>query len=225
MIYDFHTHSSLSDGSLSPVELIRRAHVRDYKAIGITDHVGVGYLDRLIREVTEDCALATQQWDIIAIPGVELTHLPPLTICEAAQHAKELGARLVIVHGESIVEPVEEGTNAAAVQCPYVDILAHPGLITPEEANLAAANGVFLEISARKGHSLTNGHVCHLARLAGAKLLVNSDAHGPADLLRHVFASQIAQGAGLSEDESTAVLTTNALVLLERLSLPFSSSH
>ena len=220
MVYDFHTHSALSDGSLSPIELIRRAQVRNYKAIAITDHAGVGYLERIIKEIAEDCALARQHWDIIAIPGVELTHLPPPAICEAAKRAKELGAWLVVVHGESIVEPVEKGTNSAALRCPYVDILAHPGLLTLEEAELAAANGIFLEISARKGHSLTNGHVAQLARLTGAKLLLNSDAHNPSDLLSPDRVHQIAQGAGLNEEESVEVLTINACALLEKLPLP-----
>jgi predicted metal-dependent phosphoesterase TrpH len=44
-MYDFHTHTFLSDGVLSPIELIRRALVRGYKAIGVTDHVGVGNLE------------------------------------------------------------------------------------------------------------------------------------------------------------------------------------
>ena len=220
MVYDFHTHSALSDGSLSPIELIRRAQVRNYKAIAITDHVGFGYLERIIKEIADDCALARQHWDIIAIPGVELTHLPPAAICEAAKRAKELGAWLVVVHGESIIEPVEKGTNSAALRCPYVDILAHPGLLTLEEAELAATNSIFLEISARKGHSLTNGHIAQLARLTGAKLLLNSDAHNPSDLLSPDLVRQIAQGAGLNEEESVEVLTINACALLEKLPLP-----
>lgn len=223
MVYDFHTHSSLSDGSLSPLELIRRAHTRGYKAIAITDHVAVGYLDRIIKEVARDCALARKYWDIVAIPGVELTHIPPAAICETAKRAKELGAWLVVVHGESIVEPVESGTNAAALQCPHVDILAHPGLLTLEEARLAAANGVFLEISARRGHCLTNGHVCRLALLAGAKLLLNSDAHDPSDLLHPNTVRQITQGAGLTEEQSAELLTTNARALLGTLPLPTQS--
>jgi len=221
LVYDFHTHTLLSDGYLSPIELIRRALVRDYKAIALTDHVGIGYLDRIIREVTADCALARAHWDIIAIPGVELTHIPPQAIDEAARRAKELGAWLVVVHGESIIEPVEQGTNIAALQCPYVDILAHPGLITLEEAEIAAAKGTFLEITARKGHSLTNGHVAQLARLAGAKLLLNSDAHDEADLVTPNLARKIAQGAGLNEKEITEVLADNAHALLKRLSLPY----
>lgn len=217
MVYDFHTHTSLSDGSLSPIELIRRALVRGYKAIALTDHVGIGYLDRIIREIASDCALARAHWPILAIPGVELTHLPPQAIAEAARRAKELGAWLVVVHGESIIEPVEKGTNKAALQCPYVDILAHPGLITLEEAELAATAGIFLELSARKGHSLANSHVSQLARLAGAKLLLNSDAHDETDLLTPPLARQIARGAGLDEKESDEILITNVQALLKRL--------
>lgn len=217
MVYDFHTHTLLSDGSLSPMELIRRALVRDYKAIALTDHVGIGYLDRIIRELANDCALARAHWDILAIPGVELTHIPPQAIGETARRAKELGAWLVVVHGESIIEPVEKGTNIAALQCPSVDILAHPGLITLEEAELAAAEGIFLEITARNGHSLTNGHISHLARLAGAKLLLNSDAHDEADLFTPDLARKIAQGAGLNEEEIDEVLANNTHALLKRL--------
>jgi histidinol phosphatase-like PHP family hydrolase len=220
LVYDFHTHTSLSDGSLSPIELIRRALARGYKAIALTDHVGIGYLDRIITELSADCALARAHWDILAIPGVELTHIPPQAIGESAKRAKELGAWLVVVHGESIIEPVERGTNIAALQCPSVDILAHPGLITLEEAELAAARGAFLEISARKGHSLANAHISQLARLTGAKLLLNSDAHDEADLLTPDLARKIAQGAGLSEDEIDEVLANNAHTLLKRLPTP-----
>ncbi len=99
MVYDFHTHTSISDGVLSPLELVRRAIVNGYHAIAITDHVGIGYLERLINEIAADCALAQRHWNITAIPGVELTHLPATAIAEAAKKAKELGAKLVVVHG------------------------------------------------------------------------------------------------------------------------------
>lgn len=217
MIYDFHTHTSLSDGALSPVELIRRALEQDYRAIALTDHAGIGYLERVIEETDADCALARAHWPILAIPGVELTHLPPRAIGEAAKRAKELGAWLVVVHGESIIEPVEKGTNKAALQCPYVDILAHPGLISPEEAELAATTGIFLEISARSGHSLSNGHIVQQSRIAGAKLLLNSDAHDESDLFTIDLARRIARGAGLDEKESDEILINNVQALLTRL--------
>jgi putative hydrolase len=216
MVYDFHTHSSLSDGALSPVELVRRALACDYRSVAITDHVGIGYLDRLVDEVVSDCAVARAHWPILAIPGVELTHLPPAAIADAAAKAKQRGAWLVVVHGETVVEPVEQGTNRAALECPDVDILAHPGLITLEEAEIAAASGVFLELSARRGHSLTNGHVARMARLTGAKLLVNSDAHTESDLLTPSLARQVVCGAGLEEGGADDILVTNPQSLLKR---------
>lgn len=216
MIYDFHTHSTLSDGELSPVELVRRAVVHGYKAVAITDHAGLGGLDRLMQTLSRDCELVRQHWDIVAFSGVELTHVPAAAIPQAARAAREAGAWIVVVHGETPVEPVQEGTNLAALTCPDVDVLAHPGLITPQEAELAAQNGVFLEISARRGHSLANGHVVKAARQAGARLIVDSDQHD-LDFLTEERARKVALGAGLSEADLEEVLVQNPRLLLERI--------
>src|SRR4030066_481286 len=198
VLYDFHTHTFNSDGILSPIELIRRAFVKGYSAISISDHVALGSLGRVIKETSDDCALARDYWDILAIPGVELTHIPPRAISEVAKKAKEMGAWLVVVHGETSVEPVGKGTYLAAVQSPYVDILAHPGLITAEEASLAAKNNIFIELTARKGHSTTNAHVASVSQKAGARLLVNSDAHDESDLLTPSLVESILSQANLN---------------------------
>jgi histidinol phosphatase-like PHP family hydrolase len=217
MVYDFHTHTSLSDGVLTPIELIRYAKVRDYQAIGLTDHVGLGSLERVIREVRKDCDIAREHWNIIAIPGVELTQVPVSAIASAAKKAKESGAQLVVVHGETLVEPVEKGTNLAAIQSPDVDILAHPGLLSIEEAKLAVLNGTFIELSARQGHCLTNGHLAKLSQIYRIKLLLNSDAHQENDLLTHQLATAIINGAGLNKEAIEQILTTNPLALLSKL--------
>ena len=216
-MYDFHTHTFLSDGVLSPIELIRRALARGYKAIGITDHVGVGNLEYVVKTLVIDCAVATKRWDILALPGVEITHVPKEDIDMVARTAKELGAKLVNVHGETPVEPVEPGTNEAAVRSSFVDVLAHPGLITYEVARLAAENGVYLEVSARRGHSLTNGHVVKTAIQAGATMLLDSDAHEPGDLLTPELADRVARGAGMENDEVHALLESNPRGFLAKL--------
>lgn len=216
-MYDFHTHTFLSDGVLSPIELIRRALVRGYKAMAVTDHVGVGNLEFVIKTLVQDCVQATERWDILALPGVEITHVPKDDINMVAQAAKGLGAKLVTVHGESIVEPVEPGTNEAAVRSGAVDILAHPGLISYDDARLAAENGVYLEVSARKGHSLTNGHVVKVARETGAYTVLDSDAHEPDDLLTVEITHKIAKGAGLTDEDAHALLEVNPQKLLKRL--------
>lgn len=216
-MYDFHTHTFLSDGVLSPIELIRRALVRGYKAMAVTDHVGVGNLELVVKTLVKDCAQATERWDILALPGVEITHVPKDDIDMVARAAKSLGAKLVTVHGETIVEPVEPGTNGAAVRSGAVDILAHPGLITYDDARIAAENGVYLEVSARKGHSLSNGHVVKVAREAGAYTVLDSDAHEPDDLLTVELSQRIAKGAGLTDEDAHALLQVNPRNLLARL--------
>jgi len=216
-MYDFHTHTFLSDGVLSPIELIRRAYVRGYRAMAVTDHVGLGNVEFVLKTLIIDCAQATKRWDILVLPGVEITHVPKDDIDLVARTAKEMGAKLVAVHGETPVEPVEPGTNEAALRSDYVDVLAHPGLITYQEARLAAEKGIYLEVSARKGHSLANGHVVKTAREAGAITVLDSDAHEPDDLLTPDIRHKVAKGAGLNDDEIQALLETNPQKLLAKL--------
>jgi len=104
----------------------------------------------------------------------------------------------VVVHGETIAEPVAPGTNRAALDAD-IDILAHPGFISIDDVMTAAKKGIFLEITARKGHSLTNGYVAQLAKEHGAKMVLNSDAHIPSDLVTLEWAKKVAMGAGLTE--------------------------
>lgn len=201
MIYDFHTHTFFSDGISSPIELIRFAYVYGYKCIGITDHGSYSNLERIIESTKKDCELAEKYWDIIAVPGIELTNIPAASVDGMARDAKELGARMVVVHGESIVEEVEEGTNLAAVRSEYVDMLAHPGIMTSEEAELAVKNDIYIEITKRVGHSLANGRVVEVGRKAGVKLLINSDTHSYPDLYTGDFQKEVALGSGLSSEE------------------------
>ena len=217
MLYDFHTHSTLSDGELTPVELVRRAYVAGYKAIAVTDHAGVGILARLGGELSRDCALAQSHWKIVALPGVELTHVPPEGIEAAAKEARAAGCLVIAVHGETIIEPVAEGTNKLAIASGVVDILAHPGLITLEVAKMAAEKDVFLELSAKPGHSMANGHVARMAKLAGARMLVNSDNHG-LDFLTPETTRSVVIGAGLTEEDVEEITITNPLALLEKIS-------
>ncbi len=218
-VYDFHMHTFLSDGVLSPIELIRRAIVKGYAALGLADHVGAAAMERVIREGRRDCELAVRYWNFRAFAGVELTHVPAASIAELAKEAKAFGASHVVVHGESPVEPVEPGTNLAAVKCPDVDILGHPGLLTAEEAGIAAETGVFIEITAKDGHSLGNGRVYGLARAAGALCVLDSDAHVPDQILTPPFARTVALGAGVPDDELEldTVLRENPEKLVARI--------
>ncbi len=196
---DLHTHSLFSDGQLVPAEHLRRVETLGYEAIAITDHADSSNLDFIIpriKKAAEDLNLYSSTRLIV---GIELTHIPPAMFGDLVAQARDLGAQIVVGHGETMVEPVVPGTNLAAIRA-GVDILAHPGFISREAAELAAANDVFLEISGRKGHSLTNGYVAKLAVETGALLAINADAHGPGDFLTAEMAEKVALGAGLSAD-------------------------
>lgn len=214
---DFHTHSFLSDGVLLPSEMLRRATALGYKAMAITDHADASNLGHIIESLWRIVREQPHDFGTRLIVGLELTHVGLASIDKLARQAKRLGAEVVVVHGETIVEPVISGTNRAAVESRAVDILAHPGFLTLEEARLAAERGCYIEITTRKGHSLTNGHIARICREAGAPMLVNSDTHEPANMVSLEFAQAVAAGAGLAPDEVRQATVDCPMALLTRV--------
>jgi len=207
-MYDLHTHSILSDGEMLPIELIRRMAVTGYSTVAITDHVDHSNAESVLSTL----ALVRESANLFGVRllcGVEITHVPPSQIASLAKTAKAAGADIVVVHGETPVEPVAEGTNHAACICRDVNVLAHPGIISLKEAKAAAKNGIALEITSRGGHNRTNGHVVRIAREAGCQLVVDSDAHAPHDILDERAKILVAKGAGLTDAECKRVLSLN----------------
>ncbi|MDD3985567.1 MAG: histidinol phosphate phosphatase domain-containing protein [Methanobacterium sp.] len=215
---DLHTHSIFSDGELLPSEIARRAHVLNHGAVAITDHVDASNIE-CVGKVINAVVDIRDNWNIEIIPGAEITHAPAEIIDKLVHQARKYGAEIVIVHGETIAEPVIEGTNWSAVNCPEVDILAHPGLITVEEAEIAKENDIALEISSRRGHCLGNGHVAQIACDIGADLVINTDTHAPNDLISYETAYKVALGAGLSDKVIKKALKYNPMKILRKKGL------
>lgn len=212
---DLHTHSIFSDGELLPSELARRADVLGHKALAITDHVDASNI-QVASQIAEAVNDIRDNWDINLIPGVEITHVPIEVIDKLANKARKYGAEIVVVHGETIVEPVRPGTNRMSAECPEVDIIDHPGLITEEEVQIAIDNDVSLEISARKGHCLGNGHVAKLGLELGANLVLDTDTHAPEDLIDYELAERIAKGAEVPDSEIPKILKDNPEKILKK---------
>lgn len=213
---DLHTHTVLSDGELLPFELVRRALVKGYRAIAITDHVDSSNIGHCVPKIVSAASKLKGIMPIDVVPGAEITHCPPELIKELVKEARSLGARLVVVHGETIAEPVAEGTNRAAIEA-GADILAHPGIISTEDLLFAKEKGVALEITARKGHSLTNGYVAQAAMRFGVPVVINTDAHSPSDLISREFAVKILLGAGIEAGRVEAVFETSASLVEKAL--------
>ena len=212
---DLHTHSIFSDGELIPAELVRTAKVLGHNVIAITDHVDMTNVEFVVKNVVKAAELTDDE--ITVIPGVEVTHVPPSKMDKVIADAKRFGAKWIVVHGETIAEPVQPGTNRQAAMNPDVDVLAHPGFITEDEMQAAKDNGVLIEISGRKGHSLTNGYVASLARKIGADMVIDSDAHGPDDLMCEEKAYKVAFGAGLTKAEADAAIQKIPFEAIKRI--------
>jgi histidinol phosphatase-like PHP family hydrolase len=210
-VFDLHTHSIFSDGDLLPGELARRCEAMAFKGLVISDHVDASNIDFVIPRLAKVCKELTTTMKIKVKAGAELTHIRPQELLRLVKLARELGAELVLVHGETIVEPVMPGTNRAGIEA-GADIITHPGLISEEDARLASQKGVRLEISGRKGHCLANGHVALMGRRTGACLIFGSDSHEPEDLLDRPSAEKVAMGAGLDKKEVKKLFQENKLL-------------
>ena len=212
---DLHMHSTLGIGSLPPAAALRHARLAGCRVAALTDQADGATLAFVVQSLLPLTREYGLYMDIDTLAGVELTQVPPQLMARTVEQARNLGAQLVLAYGETLADSVPVGTNLAAIEA-GVDILSHPGLITPEEAALAAEKGVLLELSCLPPHALANGHVAAQARKAGAKLVLGSDARGPHDFCSREQRRAIALGAGLSPAEY-GVAEANARALAQRL--------
>ncbi|MCX5697550.1 MAG: histidinol phosphate phosphatase domain-containing protein [Candidatus Omnitrophica bacterium] len=199
-MYNLHCHSLLSDGSLLPSEVTVRYQDAGYKVIAITDHADYSNIKTLVPAIVEFANHWPKSAAIKVLPGVELTHIPPEHFKPLAKLARNKGAKVIVGHGETPVEPVAAGTNRAALEAD-IDILAHPGLISDADILLAKNKGIFLEVTTREGHSEGNAHLIQRALALGAKLILSTDSHQPEDIISPQQVIKIVSQEGLNEED------------------------
>lgn len=193
----------------------READSLGHKALAVTDHIALDDPQPLLHHLRQE-AMAWDGEALTTLIGVEVTMVAPGRIPEVVRAARRAGAEVVIVHGETPANPVPPGTNRAAVELNDVDILAHPGFLTVEEAELAKAHDVILELTARSLHMVTNGHVARTALEVGNDLVVDSDAHATDELVPLLQAERVARGAGVPESALQRILRETPQRLLKR---------
>ena len=215
-LFDFHTHTTLSDGAADPLTMARRCLANGYAAYVCSDHVDDRTVADRVPQIVAACRQVAAELGIPAIAAVEVTRVEAARIAGVAAQARRLGAQLVVVHGETLGDRPQPGVNLAAARCPEVDILAHPGLITAQAAAAARESGILLEVTAANFHGMTNGHVVRIALAEGAALLIDSDAHRPEALLTSERIDQVLVGSGLTPEQAAAVRRTGPAAVLAR---------
>ncbi|WP_455204476.1 PHP domain-containing protein, partial [Kaarinaea lacus] len=63
--YDLHSHSTASDGSLSPTDLVNRAASKGVDVLALTDHDNTAGI--------EEAQQAAQSLSVDVVPGVEIS--------------------------------------------------------------------------------------------------------------------------------------------------------
>jgi putative hydrolase len=212
---DLHTHTLFSDGALLPSELVFRAKVKGYDTIAITDHGDFSNIDFVIPRIIKVSRILAKEYKLRVIPGVELTYVPPALMKQAVRAARKLGAKLVVIHGETVAETVPKGTNRAGILS-GADIIAHPGLITEEDVRLAKSKNLCLEITTRRGHNKTNPLVAGLCKKIKTKMVLNTDSHMPEDLMDAGKIKKVLKMSGLDAAD-LALMQRNSYDLVKRI--------
>lgn len=200
---DVHIHITASSApqssGLSAGEALRLASLNGYRAAAlILRHGGLDVPD--LTPLIDDIKNLSLHTNMEAVLGVELVHIPPALLPQAVKNMRSSGADIVLVHGETLLEPVAEGTNFAAIDA-GADILAHPGLIDETAASYAAERGVALELSSAPRHAFANAHLIAMARRFGCTLLPGSSAHTAQDIYPPSLRNRLYQGAGMTVKE------------------------
>ena len=197
-MFDAHIHLG-GQGDLVPAEASALARQAGYRCIALLGRCDQNSLRRIFPPLLRACNALSLYGEGEALPGVELVHLPPPLLAETVTEARGLGAALVAVHGEFPGSCVPAGTNLAAIEA-GADLLLHPGSLTDNDAALAAARNVHLELSLCPRHALFNGHIARLAGRHQIPLLTGSNARRPEDLVTLSGRRAILHGAGLADD-------------------------
>ena len=125
LLCELHAHTTWSDGALSVRELCDLYGRHGFDVLAITDHtaprayVQADQFAAYLAEIDEEAARARRHYDLLVLPGLELTHdaLEP----EAAGHAVAIGLRAFVGMGAGL----EQALRAARAQGAAL-VAAHP---------------------------------------------------------------------------------------------------
>lgn len=202
---DLHMHSSWSDGKASVRDMAEAARARGYRYIAMTDHsayLGVtrGLDGARLRQQAEEIAALNAEYEsrgetFRILRGVEVDITPDGELALPDEVLAELDLVIASPH-VSLRQPREKATERIlrAIRNPHVDVIGHPTgrLIGGREgadidvdaiARAAAEAGTLLEVNSGPDRLDLTATIARRALELGAKIVIDSDAHHPDNLL------------------------------------------
>src|SRR5688572_6263374 len=199
---DMHMHTTATDGRADAWTMARAARDTGLEYVAITDHsralAMANGLDeaRALQHAAEIRALNGRDdlGGITVFAGIECDILADGRLDLAHDCLAQLDFVIASVHS-AIDQSESQMTDRllAAIECPWVDVIAHPTARKilrrePSRANMdrvfdaALAHGVALEINSQPDRLDLDDLLARRARDKGVKLIIDSDAHSPAAL-------------------------------------------
>ena len=196
---DLQMHTTFSDGKNSVAEMVDACRERSYEYMAITDHspalamAGVKRED-LFKQYKEIDKLQERFDDIRILKSAEVDILDDGSLDLSDDLLEIMDIVVISVHSKFNLSRSEQTSRITrAMQHPRVNILAHPTgrIINRREpypvdveqlVQVASDHGVILELNAQPHRlDLRDFHI-QMAREAGVKIVISTDAHRTAEL-------------------------------------------
>jgi len=216
---DLHSHTTLSDGRNSLEEMAAAARERGYAYLAITDHsASHGFGDHVTAERLWERIEEVRAWNkgkrgFRLLAGSEVN----IGLDGALDYPDDVVAALdwvvASVHTSFAVSEAEMTARVlAAIENPLVDCIGHLtgrligrrepyGIDVEAVAEAAARTGTMLEINGNPNRRDLSDRHARLALDAGARIVLNTDAHGVDTLSNMAYAVATARRAWMTAEE------------------------
>jgi DNA polymerase (family 10) len=197
---DLHMHTLASDGGNSIGEMVEASRARGYRYIAITDHSQSLKLTnglsekRLLAQIRQIDKLNSRLKDLVILKSSEVDILEDGSLDYPTSVLKELDLTICSIHSRFQLDRRRQTDRILrAMDNPCFHTLGHatgrlllrrPGYELDMERLVrhARANGCYFEINANPNRlDLSDAHA-KLAKDAGVKIAINTDAHSIAEL-------------------------------------------
>lgn len=229
---DLHCHTRASDGHAGLREMAEAARAAGLEYLAITDHtqhlrVAHG-LDssRLLRQMDKIDELNEAIEGIVLLKGAEVDIYEDGALDLPEDVLARLDVVVGAVHSRFDLPRAQQTRRVLrALACPHLDILAHPAgrliggrepmeLDMPRIVRRAREAGVVLELNASPDRLDLTDVYCRMARDEGARIAINSDAHGTGQFANLRFGVAQARRGWLERGD---VVNTRPLKQLRKL--------
>jgi DNA polymerase (family X) len=229
---DLHAHTNETDGKNSLKEMAEAAQAKGYQYLAITDHskkvaMAKGLDEkRLAKQMEEIDKLNAQLKNITILKAIEVDILEDGTLDLPDEILGELDLVVCSVHyHRKLSRKLQTQRIIRALNNPHVNILAHPtgrmiGMRDELDFDMeavmkeAANNGCFLEINCNPDRLDLNDRYTRMAKEAGVKIAVSTDAHSVGNFEYMEYGIAQARRGWLEKDD---VLNTRSWTELKKM--------